>query len=149
MLMKARPDETPDRASGEKPFRSARCSRSPGQRVYRCYPGHLPSPTIWSAPSDGEWALREVHASTHLGRRGICPMSGQRVPLGLDQPLADRVEHGLRAIVDLQLLVHVADVVANGLLADAQPAGDLLVRESGGEQFEDLDFTPGQAVVEL
>ncbi len=80
-------------------------------------------------------------SSTHLGHRGICPMSGQPGPdLRLDQPLAHRVEDGLRAIVNLQLLVHVADVVANGLLADVQPPGDLLVGQARSKQFEDLDL---------
>src|SRR5579875_356156 len=61
----------------------------------------------------------------------------------LDQPLANRVQHRLGAIVDPQLLVHVADVVADGLLADLEPIGDLLVGHPTGQQLQDLDLAVG------
>ena len=64
----------------------------------------------------------------HGNRRG-------RPGSDLDQTLAHRVEHGLGAVVDVQLLVGVTDVVADGLLADLEMKGDLLVGHSGGHEF--------------
>src|SRR5206468_9502948 len=43
----------------------------------------------------------------------------------------------------------MTDVVADGLLADGEPAGDLLVRLPDRQQLEDLDLARRQAVVEL
>ncbi len=40
-------------------------------------------------------------------------------------------------------------MVANGLLADAQVIGDLLVGLAAGQQFEDLDLASGQPIVEF
>src|SRR5690348_7260116 len=38
----------------------------------------------------------------------------------LHEPLPHRVQNGLRPVVDVELLIHVADVVADGLFADLQ-----------------------------
>src|SRR5579884_2257987 len=64
----------------------------------------------------------------------------------LDQALAHRVQHGLGAVVDPQLLVHVADVVADGLLADLESVGDLLVGHPAGQELQDLDLPAGEPV---
>src|SRR5207248_11053636 len=69
--------------------------------------------------------------------------------LELDQSLANRVQHCLRAVVDLQLGVHVADMVSHRLLADLQAARHLLVGLADGQEFEDLDLARRQTVVEL
>src|SRR5439155_7136330 len=102
------------------------------------------------SPRDGEWAISEPGVADATRTQDYLSQAGTAwSQLRLDQPLANRVEHGLRAIVDLQLFVHVAYVVANGFLADVEPARDLLVRLAGGQQLEDLDLPGGQAVVEL
>src|SRR5207244_6130371 len=68
---------------------------------------------------------------------------------GFDQALPDGIEDGLGAVRDAELPVHVADVVADGLVADAEPVGDLLVGEALGEQAQDLHLALREAVVEL
>src|ERR1700694_711620 len=65
------------------------------------------------------------------------------------QAFADRVENRLRAVVDLKLLVHVADVIADRLLADLQLVGDLLVGHPARQHLQDLDLANGEPVVEL
>src|SRR5256885_10587596 len=66
-----------------------------------------------------------------------------------DEALADSVEDGLGAIIDLELLVHIAHVVANRLLADLELVGDLLVRHAAGQHLEDLDLAHREPAVEL
>src|SRR5205809_5773560 len=71
------------------------------------------------SPGDGEWAISEPGVADATRTQDYLSQAGTAwSQLRLDQPLANRVEHGLRAIVDLQLFVHVAHVVANGFLAD-------------------------------
>src|SRR5438477_4810137 len=69
--------------------------------------------------------------------------------LDLDQPFLYGVEDRLRPVVDPELLVHVADVVANRLLADLQAVSNLLVGHPARQELEDLDLPVGQPVVEL
>src|SRR5205807_597737 len=100
-----------------------------------------------------EWALHEP-TSDYTFQQGSAwyrAARSRRPGAGsdFDQAFADRVEHGLRAIVDVQLLVHVADVVADRLLADLQLVGDLLVGHAARQQLQDLDLAAGQPVVEL
>src|SRR6266581_2912079 len=66
-----------------------------------------------------------------------------------DQTLPNGVENGLGAVVDVELLVHVADVVAHGLLADLQLVRDLLVGHPRGQHLENLDLARREPVVEL
>src|SRR5205807_9827879 len=88
------------------------------------------------------------------GPGGPCSRRGPLEPStmdwsGVDQALADGVEGRLRAVVDVELLVHVADVVANGLLADAQRVRDLLVGHAAGQELQDLQLPGRQPIVEL
>src|SRR2546430_15594998 len=81
-----------------------------------------------------------------------CPVAtgtAQRSGTGLefDESLSNRVEHGLRPLVDVKFLVHVADVIAHRLLTDLQAASDLFVGLAHRHQFENLDFSQRQAVV--
>src|SRR5947208_6798052 len=64
-----------------------------------------------------------------------------------DQALPDGVEDGLGAVGYAELPVHVADVVADGLVADAEPVGDLLVGETLGQQAKDLHLALREAVI--
>ena len=63
--------------------------------------------------------------------------------------VADRARPAgrLDAAVDAELVVDVADVRADGLLADEQPRRDLAVREPFGEQVEHVGLAPGQELV--
>src|SRR5260370_41004767 len=103
--------------------RPPRSTLFPYTTLFRSYGAH---------PVTGNRQYAKSTSSRGLGHPGICPRSGQTGPgLGLDQPLADRVQNGLRAVVDLPLLVHVTAVVANALLADPKAASDLLLGQAG------------------
>src|SRR4051794_38871262 len=58
----------------------------------------------------------------------------------LDPALAHRVHDGLGPVVDGQLAQDRAHVVLDGLLADRQGIGDLLVGHALGDVVEDLDL---------
>src|SRR5215212_3479710 len=58
----------------------------------------------------------------------------------LDPALAHRVDDGLGPVVHGELPEDRAHVVLDGLLADRQRVGDLLVRHSLGDVVEDLDL---------
>src|SRR6267154_2836971 len=66
-----------------------------------------------------------------------------------DQSLANRVKNSLCAVVDAELLVHVADVVAHSLFTDLELVRNLLVRHAGREHLEDLDLPRSEPVIEL
>lgn len=53
-------------------------------------------------------------------------------------------DDGLGPVVDLELGEDAADVVADGLVRDGQPPGDLPVVEPGGDQVEDLQLARSQ-----
>src|SRR5439155_13991090 len=104
-----------------------------------------------TAPLEWTPARRRTSLPAFLTGPGTSFLSGLEPagPLDLNQALADRVQRGVGAVEDLQLLVHVADVVAHRLLADLQPVGDLLVGHAGRDQPQDLELAGGQPVVEL
>src|SRR5688500_10003961 len=58
----------------------------------------------------------------------------------LDPALAHGVDDGLGAVVDGELAEDGAHVVLDGLLADAQRVGHLLVRHALRDVVEDLDL---------
>src|SRR5690606_30017969 len=60
--------------------------------------------------------------------------------------VADGVGCGLGAVVRADLAVDVGDMALDGARADRELAGDLLVALAGGQQAQDLDLAPGQAV---
>src|SRR6185436_4159181 len=62
----------------------------------------------------------------------------------LDPALAHRVHDGLGPVVDSQLPEDRAHVVLDGLLADRQRVGDLLVGHALGDVVEDLDLARGE-----
>ena len=62
------------------------------------------------------------------------------------QPLADGIEHRLSAVIDVEFGKDIVDVVLDCFFADAKPLGDLLVRETLGDQGEHLLLAGGEAV---
>src|SRR6266581_6789460 len=54
--------------------------------------------------------------------------------------MPQRVDHGFYAVACVQLAEDLAQVVANGFRADAEPAGDLLVGEAGHDALEHLEL---------
>lgn len=56
----------------------------------------------------------------------------------------DGVAHELHPVVQLELAQGVLDVVLHGAVGDDQTLGDLLVRESLGDQPQDLRLAVGQ-----
>src|SRR4051795_4551191 len=61
-----------------------------------------------------------------------------------DPALTHGVDHGLGPVVHGQLAKDRAHVVLDGLLADGQRVGDLLVGHALGDVVEDLDLARGQ-----
>src|SRR3954467_12308402 len=61
-----------------------------------------------------------------------------------DPALAHGIDHGLGPVVDGQLAKDRAHVVLDGLLADRQRVGDLLVGHALGDVVEDLDLARGE-----
>jgi hypothetical protein len=67
---------------------------------------------------------------------------------GLDSTFAvEKLHNGLRAGTDLQFLINVAEVAADGVEADAEVVGDLLVAMALGQQFQNLEFALGEVVL--
>src|SRR5688572_16894036 len=62
----------------------------------------------------------------------------------LAQPRLPRLDDALRAGGDAELGEDVGDVVAHGLLAEGQAAGDGVVVEAAGDEVEDLALAIGQ-----
>src|SRR5437867_3257554 len=62
----------------------------------------------------------------------------------LDELLADGIEHGLHARVQVKLLEDVADVVLDGVLGDPESAADLPVRQAVGGELEHLELAVGE-----
>src|SRR5690349_6166617 len=62
----------------------------------------------------------------------------------VDDRVAKRNRHGVRAGVGLELREDVPHVALHGLLADEEPAGDVRVRHPVGQELEDLALTRGQ-----
>src|SRR5207249_2759647 len=56
-------------------------------------------------------------------------------------------EGGLRAVPRADALEDAGEVVLHGLLADAEAARDLLVREAAGEEAEDVAFARAEVEV--
>src|SRR5258708_5576830 len=92
-------------------------------------------------------ARSNADETSAMGGAGVEPMGSAPAftatsVLGhLDPALAHRVHHGLGPVVDGQLAQDRAHVVLDGLLADRQRVGDLLVGHALGDVVEDLDFT--------
>src|SRR4051812_40042680 len=63
----------------------------------------------------------------------------------VEQLLADGVEYGLHARVQLELLQDVPDVVLDRVLGDEQLAGDLTVVPATGDETQYVEFALGQA----
>src|SRR6476660_3260725 len=61
-----------------------------------------------------------------------------------DPALAHGIDHGLGPVVHGQLAEDRAHVVLDGLLADRERVGDLLVGHALGDVVEDLDLARGQ-----
>ena len=67
------------------------------------------------------------------------PVGGEL--LLLSESGGSRYEAGLGAVGDLELREDRRDVVADGLLAEEEPRGDVCVRPALGEQLQDLQFS--------
>jgi hypothetical protein len=55
-------------------------------------------------------------------------------------------DHGLCAVAEPELAQDVADVRLDGLVAVHEAVGDLVVREPGCDQAEDLELAAGERV---
>src|ERR1044072_399604 len=62
----------------------------------------------------------------------------------VDDRVAKRNRHGMRAGVGLELREDVPHVALHGLLADAKAAGDVRIRHPVGQELQDLALTGGQ-----
>src|SRR3954451_17584760 len=71
------------------------------------------------------------------------PLAADRL-LEVEQLLADGVDDGLHAGVEVQLLEDVAHVVLDRVLRDVELVGDLTVREPLGHELEHLELAVGQ-----
>src|SRR4051794_16204169 len=63
-----------------------------------------------------------------------------RTALWLDEAAPDRVARQLDAVVHPELLEDVRTVTGDGLLADVQLVGDLVVRVRLGDELDDLEL---------
>jgi hypothetical protein len=63
------------------------------------------------------------------------------------EAFAEDVEGGLGAAAEVQFGEDVADVGAQGGLADGEAVGDLVVAVSLGDEAQDLDIAAGQGAV--
>src|ERR1035437_692735 len=57
---------------------------------------------------------------------------------------AEILRHGLSSRTDMQLLVDMANVIVDGVVTDAQGAGDFFVEESLRQVSQHLLFTRGE-----
>src|SRR3954454_17885852 len=71
------------------------------------------------------------------------PLAADRL-LEVEQLLADGVDDGLHAGVEVQLLEDVAHVVLDRVLRDVELVGDLTVREALSHELEHLELAVGQ-----
>src|SRR5919202_109753 len=74
-----------------------------------------------------------------------CPNALGDWPRGY-QAFLDRVERGLGARPQAQLVQNAADVGARRALTDGQPVSELSVRQPGCDQDEDLTFPAGEGI---
>src|SRR5690606_4417823 len=93
-------------------------------------------PRRTSAPASQPAARRGRRGAAPV-RPGPGPPSRLAAVLQRGDALPQRVEGGLRTVVEAQLREDLGEAVAHGLLAHAQPLGDLLVRGALGEVAED------------
>src|SRR4029078_5737871 len=95
------------------------------------------------APGGGADSVGAAEGASAGAAVGAAPTSADTVlsVLGhLDPALAHRVYDGLGPVIDCQLAQDRAHVVLDGLLADRQGVGDLLVGHALGDVVEDLDL---------
>src|SRR5262245_20623006 len=103
------------------------------------------APASWATRSDGAPATDGASAGAAVG--AAAPASAGTVLSvlrHLDPALAHRVHDGLGPVIDCQLAQDRAHVVLDGLLADRQGVGDLLVGHALGDVVEDLDLARGE-----
>src|SRR2546421_13045201 len=96
-----------------------------------------------------EWRRKNSHSLCEY--RPSAPLGGGEDVefLKFDQAFSNCVSEEFGAVVDLQLLVDVAHVVADCLLADSQAVGDLLGRQARREQLQNLELTAAQPAVSI
>src|SRR5712691_102845 len=110
----------------------------------------------WHRPRQSEFAWRQgadrssgrgqsVVQLSHRDQGGVLPNPAS----DFNKCLLHRVEDRLGTVVNLQLFVDVAYVIADGLLADLQVESDLFVRLAPCHELQDLDLASGQPVIEL
>src|SRR6185312_4116129 len=78
--------------------------------------------------------------STPWLRLNLCKMSSSKLRIFLQQPRPHRLAHGRGLGVDLELLVHVADVVAHRVDADAKLIARGLVAATFGQQTQKVNL---------
>src|SRR5206468_1200427 len=99
-----------------------------------------------SDPSPSPTEPRPAHRKRPNRALALLGPSGEVRRLRAVQTHADRVHGGLGAVRDAELREDVADVGLDGLLGDAELAGDALVREAAGDEREDLLLAAGEAL---
>jgi hypothetical protein len=75
--------------------------------------------------------------------RAVCG----RVPDTSKKPPVQRYCHGVRSVVGLQFMEHIANVPLNRILANAQPVRDEFVRASVRYELKHLNLPIGQTLV--
>src|ERR1700674_1114883 len=113
------------------------------ERRTRLAPSHI---TVASGAPESEWDICRYAATDS---RRVC--GAARAPhtprLELDQAFPHGVQDRLRAVYHLDLLVDVADVISDRLVADLDLVGDLFVGETARQKRQDLDLSRSQVVV--
>ncbi|SRR5713226_511320 len=66
---------------------------------------------------------------------------GNPLRLEADETSAQRVDHGFNAVAGAQFAVDAGEVIAHGLLADAEQPGHLLVGQSEGHLPQHLELS--------
>src|SRR4051812_41229869 len=90
------------------------------------------------------WDVGEVGMVRRPNPQGSSPESSADASGGLGQAQADSDGCGFDASGDRELREDVADVDADGLLADEQPLTDFAVRPALRDQSQDLAFATRQ-----
>src|SRR5207302_7564088 len=89
----------------------------------------------------------EPIASPTTATTAPAPKTAAKRPALVDDRFAKRNRHRLRPRVRLELGQDVPDVTLDGLLADEELRGHVLVRHPVGEELQDLALAAGEHVV--
>src|SRR3972149_9988594 len=92
-----------------------------------------------------ESGIPRMYPGVHIPDLTLCAARLLLRVLGhVHKPLPDGVRGGLDAILQVQFLQDVVDVVLDGSFRDKQAAGDLRVTEASRHQLEYLELAGGE-----